>query len=328
MRIGRAVAAALALLFAGCGRGDQAGDDAPAGATVAESENRTAEALSSQGESAGGSESPANQDKRTGPRIDQSGNDSRDAQAGSSWNLQATGEGAALAFSKSGNIAVRLLCGAGGRELLVNVPAFRPVGSEERLSFGGGGEAVALVADTRGDRRRGGVSGTGPVPENLAALLGRPIAVNYGYQSSGPHAAPPSALARAFVEACRKGLTPPPRRPPPADQVSACLMQDGERLRNPALRAVGTEPFWAARIEGRCVTYSHPEDQDGTRVWTRFTPDPKGGGTWSGALGGRLFELIVRPAPGCSDGMSDRRYPYAAEVAVHGERRRGCAQLP
>ncbi|MDP8995194.1 MAG: hypothetical protein M3N07_09495, partial [Pseudomonadota bacterium] len=71
---------------------------------------------------------------------------------------------------------------------------------------------------------------------------------------------------------------------------------------------------------------SHPDDQDGTRVWTRYTPGPGGGGTWSGALGGRLFELRARPQPGCSDGMSDKRYPLAVDLLVGGERRTGCAE--
>ncbi|MBA3677533.1 MAG: hypothetical protein H0W74_09050 [Sphingosinicella sp.] len=294
MRIAGSVAA-LSLLFTGCGRGDEAGDDATAAGTKVQTDGRTV----------------------TVPHQ----------RASDSWDLQSSGEGVALVYSKSGNIAVRLFCPSGGSELLVNVPAFRPVASEERLSFGSGGEAAALVADTSGDRQRGGVSGAGAVPENLPALVGGPITVNYGYQNSGPHVAPSSEFARAFAAACLGGTTPPPRQPPPLGEVSACLKQDGQRLQNPALRAVGTEPFWGAQIEGRCVTYSHPEDQDGTRVWTRFTPAPNGGGTWSGSLGGRHFELIVRSEPGCSDGMSDRRYPYAAEVAVNGERRRGCAQL-
>jgi uncharacterized membrane protein len=110
-----------------------------------------------------------------------------------------------------------------------------------------------------------------------------------------------------------------------AGAASACLMQGGERLSVTPLRGLGTEPFWAVRIEGRCVTYSHPEDQAGTRVWTRHTPLP-GGGTWSGALGGRRFELRIRAEPGCSDGMSDKRYPLAVELTVNGERRRGCAE--
>ena len=112
----------------------------------------------------------------------------------------------------------------------------------------------------------------------------------------------------------------------PEEGISDCLIQDGKRLDNPPLKAVGTEPFWAARVKGRCVTYSHPENIDGTRVWTTYSPGPEGGGTWSGALGDKLFEMTVRPRPGCSDGMSDKRYPWEVELQVHGERRRGCAE--
>jgi uncharacterized membrane protein len=111
----------------------------------------------------------------------------------------------------------------------------------------------------------------------------------------------------------------------PAASASPCLVQDGKPITVAAIRAVGTEPFWNARVEGRCVTYSHPEDQKGTRVWTRFTAAP-GGGTWTGLLGGSRFELKVRPRRGCSDGMSDKRYPLAADLTVGGERRQGCAE--
>jgi uncharacterized membrane protein len=242
------------------------------------------------------------------------------------WDLQASGEGAALALlTAEGRAAVRLFCPAGENRLLLNVAEFRPVGSEERMSFGSGGEVTALVADARGDAQRGGVSATGAVPHNLAALLAGPVAINHGAQNSGPHPAPPAQLVRAFAAACIEGAGPaiaPAGRPATA---SACLMQGAERLDVAPLRAIGTEPFWGARIEGRCVTYSHPEDQDGTRIWTRYTPSP-GGGTWSGALGGRRFELRTRTQPGCSDGMSDRRYPVAVELLVGGERRQGCAE--
>jgi uncharacterized membrane protein len=105
------------------------------------------------------------------------------------------------------------------------------------------------------------------------------------------------------------------------------MTQDGQRLAVAPLRAVGTEPFWGARIEGRCVTYSHPDDQQGTRVWTRYAArGTDGAATWTGALGGKPFVLTTRPQPGCSDGMSDRRYPLAVELTVAGEQRRGCAE--
>jgi uncharacterized membrane protein len=243
------------------------------------------------------------------------------------WDLQSSGEGVALALlPAAGPATIRLFCSAGGNRLLVNVPGFRPIGSEERLSFGGGGDSVALLADTKGDRQRGGVSGTGGVPAGLAALVGGQISASYGAQRSGPHPAPPRALARGFVAACREGAAPdrPAAKPEPTP-AGACLVQDGKPLRTAPVRAVGTEPFWGARVEGRCVTYSHPDDQKGTRIWTRFTPGA-GGGTWTGAVGGRRFELRIRARPGCSDGMSDKRYPLAADLVVGGERRSGCAE--
>jgi uncharacterized membrane protein len=245
------------------------------------------------------------------------------------WDFLSSGEGAALVFPASGDTAVRLFCPAGQDRILVNVPAFRPIGSEERLTLGSGRTAEAFVADTRGDRLRGGVSGTGAVPGNLGALIGGPVEVSYGTQRSGPHPAPPRALARAFLAACGFPPPPPPVAPPagsPPGRISACLIQDGERLALSPLRGIGTEPFWGAEIEGRCVTYSHPENQQGTRVWTRYTASSGGGGTWSGALDGRPFVLRARPQPGCSDGMSDRRYPLAVELTVGGEQRHGCAE--
>ena len=60
-------------------------------------------------------------------------------------------------------------------------------------------------------------------------------------------------------------------------------------------------------------------------MWTRYAALSGGGGTWTGALGGRPFVLATRPQAGCSDGMSDRRYPLAAELTVGGEQRQGCA---
>ena len=105
---------------------------------------------------------------------------------------------------------------------------------------------------------------------------------------------------------------------------SACLNQDGETLRVTPVKAIGTEPFWGASVEGRCVTYSTPEDQAGTRIWTRYSPGPDGG-VWVGTFKGKPFKLITRVGPDCSDGMSDRSYPQEAVLTVGGEERRGCA---
>ncbi len=246
------------------------------------------------------------------------------------WDLQSSDEGAALVVaSGEGGAGLRLFCPAGGGQLLVNVPAFRPIGSEERLSIGSGGEAVALVADSRGDAQRGGVTGEGPVPANLAALLSGAVSASYGAQVSGPHAAPPAGSARDFAAACAGGRSSEgdePAAPTPTPATgSPCLNQEGEPVPVNAIRAVGTEPFWGARVEGRCVTYSHPEDQAGTRVWTKFSGSASAG-SWTGTLNGKPFVMTTRPQAGCSDGMSDKVYPIAVSLSVGGEQRSGCAE--
>ena len=240
------------------------------------------------------------------------------------WAIATDATGTALILrtapgqGSSGQKLLSMECPAGARRILVNVPEFRPIGSEERMSFGSGEHVEALVADVRGDKARGGVTGAGPVPANLAALLGGRIGVSYGAQISGPHPQLPAAIASAFVDGCLDTGT--------AKNVSACEMQDGLRLALKPLRAVGTEPFWAARIEGRCVTYSTPEDIGGTRIWTRYgTGD--GEIVWTGAFKGQRFELRTRVQPGCSDGMSDTRYPLAVDLFVRGEQRSGCGEL-
>lgn len=249
------------------------------------------------------------------------------------WDLQSSGEGAALVVDdNAGQTALRLFCPAGTDKLLVNVPGFDPIDSEERLSFGQGGEVEALVADSSGDSARGGVTGEGPVPKNLVSLLSGRVSASYGAQVSGPHEAPPADLVTAFAGACSDAAAdvgnPLPEStatPKPASAgVSACLTQDGRAISANSLRAVGTEPFWGARVEGRCVTYSHPEEPSGTRVWTKFS-GTAANGTWSGALNGQPFIMRTRPQARCSDGMSDNRYPIAVSLTVGGEQRSGCA---
>ena len=289
--------AATFLLLAGCGT------DEPAPANGSESSDAAAQ------NQAAGAAAPA---KRAREAL--------------SWSFEPSSAGGTLTLgSGSGDAAISIGCTKAS--LAVDVPAFRRIASEERLSFGSGGEAVALVAAIK-EQGRSGVSGSGGMPANLSALIAGPVSASYGAQKSGPHPAPPRELARAFVAACgTKGnaKAPPAPSSPGAAAPRACMVQGEEILNLSPLRAVGTEPFWGARIEGRCVTYNHPEDIKGTRVWTRYTPGPDGG-IWSGALGGKKFELRTRSQAGCSDGMSDERYPFAVELLVGGERRTGCAE--
>lgn len=266
-----------------------------------------------------------------GQPTEQARNDTQSLPASHGWQLQADGEPALVLTGTTGGAEIRIICRP-GRQLIVNVPRFEPIGSEERLSFGQGSEVVALVADVRGDRSRGGVSGEGALPADLAVLLSGRVSASYGAQTSGPHPAPPAPLVDAFAGACSSeadrsatgGTSETSVRT--SASTSACLRtREGEPVPPNAIRAIGTEPFWAAQVEGRCVTYSHPENQSGTRVWTRFSGTARNG-TWSGSLDGQVFEMRTRPQARCSDGMSDKVYPIAVSLTVGGEQRSGCAE--
>ena len=89
------------------------------------------------------------------------------------------------------------------------------------------------------------------------------------------------------------------------------------------VRFTGTEPFWNGSIEGGTATYATPENPDGTRFAVERFSGLNGAG-YSGTLDGATFDLTITPGT-CSDGMSDRSYPFTATLLVGGEMREGCA---
>ena len=58
------------------------------------------------------------------------------------------------------------------------------------------------------------------------------------------------------------------------------------------LRLTGTEPFWGGEVDGTTLTYSTPENQDGTAIAVeRFAG--RGGIAFSGLFDGADFEMTV-----------------------------------
>ena len=85
----------------------------------------------------------------------------------------------------------------------------------------------------------------------------------------------------------------------------------------------GTEPFWGGSVRGTQMTYSTPENIEGTTIAVkRFTG--QGGLGYSGELDGAAFDMTITPGE-CSDGMSDRTYPFTVTLKIGDETRRGCA---
>lgn len=85
---------------------------------------------------------------------------------------------------------------------------------------------------------------------------------------------------------------------------------------------VGTEPFWGGQVAGGRLTYETPENPRGEIIAvTRFAG--RGGISFSGTLGAEDFTMAVAPGP-CSDGMSDRRFPFHVMVRIGEATREGC----
>ena len=96
-------------------------------------------------------------------------------------------------------------------------------------------------------------------------------------------------------------------------------------LRLPArFTALGTEPFWAAKVDGARLTYTTPEDQVGRPIAVTRTPHADRIDV-VGSLGGQRMTLTVSAGP-CSDGMSDTVYPFAVRRRLGDDEQRGCAK--
>ncbi|MEM7781185.1 MAG: hypothetical protein AAF697_12415 [Pseudomonadota bacterium] len=119
--------------------------------------------------------------------------------------------------------------------------------------------------------------------------------------------------------------------------VAACSSQPGEITqdsepfsdiaKDTSISALGTEPFWSLEIAptagGYDAIYSTPDNLDGsTALVTRFAGN--NGLSFSGELEGQALLLAITPGA-CSDGMSDREFPYTATLALGDTTLAGCA---
>lgn len=103
-----------------------------------------------------------------------------------------------------------------------------------------------------------------------------------------------------------------------SDQDPFAGIGEGETI-----HLTGTEPFWGGTVTGQQLVYTTPENPDGTIVPVkRFAG--RGGLSLSGELDARSLDLTVTPGD-CSDGMSDRSYPFVATLLLGDETRSGCA---
>jgi uncharacterized membrane protein len=133
-------------------------------------------------------------------------------------------------------------------------------------------------------------------------------------------------LASAFaLAACHGGTATTSATPSSSPTIATAADTQAYSGIGPdeVVRFTGTEPFWGGQVSGEALTYTTPENQAGEMIAVdRFAG--RNGISFSGELGGMPFVLAVTPGR-CSDGMSDRSYPFTVTLQVKGEQRKGCA---
>lgn len=116
-------------------------------------------------------------------------------------------------------------------------------------------------------------------------------------------------LAMALAAACGP-VAPPSAASPPSVPSAAPL----------PLRLVGTEPFWGAEVTADQIRLSGVDRPTLTAKidWKRSMMRPRGSAFIAeGTPGSGVSDMgvVIEPGP-CSDGMSDRVYPYKAYAQV------------
>lgn len=134
-----------------------------------------------------------------------------------------------------------------------------------------------------------------------------------------------TVLACLLLAACsgQGAHDPAAQVPGEADDKSAYAgVPAGETI-----HLTGTEPFWGGTIvpvgAGWELTWTTPDLPDGvTAPVDRFAG--RGGLSFSGTVQGARTDIALSPAE-CSDGMSDRTYPFGVTVQLGDQVLSGCA---
>lgn len=127
----------------------------------------------------------------------------------------------------------------------------------------------------------------------------------------------------ALLAACAPQAPDGSSATPPADAPSPPVAAPIPEEFSGDLDARGTEPFWGLQIRDTQITLQRPDHP------AAVGPNPglvmkEGKAVWETQVGADRLVVTVSLAA-CSDGMSDLKYDYAAEVVLGSETLKGCA---
>ena len=143
------------------------------------------------------------------------------------------------------------------------------------------------------------------------------------------HALP--ILAALALAACQpqapdgKPASAPADAPPVVDAAPAAAAGVLPDAFKGDLHVVGTEPFWSAQVREKEIAFNLMDpatNQTGPNNGAVFQD---GKAVWETVIGGKPLKLTLVEQPGCSDGMSDLKFPLAAEIVYGDKTFKGCA---
>jgi uncharacterized membrane protein len=109
---------------------------------------------------------------------------------------------------------------------------------------------------------------------------------------------------------------------PPADAPATAGSAEAPNGWSGGYDLTGTEPFWSVQIRSDTLSLTRP-DQPAVTVANPGVVEDGQAATWTTSA------FTVRLTPGqCSDGMSDRQYPYTATMTTTDGDLKGCAGPP
>lgn len=91
------------------------------------------------------------------------------------------------------------------------------------------------------------------------------------------------------------------------------------------LHVVGTEPFWSAQVREKEIAFSLMDPATRVTGPNNGAAMRDGKAVWESVVGGKPFMLTMTEQAGCSDGMSDLKFPLSAEIVYDGKIFKGCA---
>ncbi len=126
-------------------------------------------------------------------------------------------------------------------------------------------------------------------------------------------------LAACQPEAPGGGEAAPPADAPAATPAPAADAGAAFRV---DFSASGTEPFWRVDIKGTDIVLTRPDAPAATATNAGLAATAAAA-TWTAQAGATPVTVTVA-AGECTDGMSDLKYGYTAQVVWGGETLKGC----